>query len=92
VFSCEVGLAKPDPAIYHLAAARLGVEPAECLFVGDGGSDELSGAGAAAMTPVLLTRHLEVMAPQRITPALRQAALRVRTVLDLCALLRPASQ
>ncbi len=87
VFSCDVGLAKPDPAIYRLAATRLGVEPAECLFVGDGGSDELVGARAAGMTPVLLTRHLEVMGPQRIAPAAKQAAFRVRTVLDLCALL-----
>lgn len=90
VFSCDVGLAKPDPAIYRLAATRLGVEPAECLFVGDGGSDELVGARAAGMTPVLLTRHLEVLGPQRIAPAARQAAFRVRTVLDLCALFRPA--
>jgi putative hydrolase of the HAD superfamily len=88
VFSCDVGLVKPDPAIYRLAATRLGVEPAECLFVGDGGNDELDGARAAGMTPVLLTRHLEVMAPQRIAPAAKQAAFRVRTVLDLCALLQ----
>jgi len=88
VFSCDVGLIKPDPAIYRLAATRLRVEPAECLFVGDGGSDELVGASSAGMTPVLLTRHLEVMAPQRIAPATQQAAFRVRTVLDLCALLQ----
>jgi putative hydrolase of the HAD superfamily len=89
VFSCAVGLAKPDPRIYRLAATRLGVEPAECLFVGDGGSDELAGARAAGMTPVLITRHLEVVAPQRIAPAAHQAAFKVRTVPDLCALLEP---
>jgi putative hydrolase of the HAD superfamily len=33
--SCEVGLRKPDPAIYRLACARLGLEPSECLFVDD---------------------------------------------------------
>ena len=35
VYSHEVGLAKPDPAIYELACERLGVEPAEAAFVND---------------------------------------------------------
>ena len=50
VFSCDVGLAKPDPAIYRLAAERLGVAPAECVFVGDGADGELVGAAAVGMT------------------------------------------
>jgi epoxide hydrolase-like predicted phosphatase len=33
VISAEVGLAKPDPAIYHLTLDRLGVGPQEALFV-----------------------------------------------------------
>jgi hypothetical protein len=35
VYSHEVGLAKPDPAAYLLSCARLGVEPAEAVFVDD---------------------------------------------------------
>lgn len=35
VVSAEVGLAKPDPAIYQLALERLGVDPAESVFVDD---------------------------------------------------------
>jgi putative hydrolase of the HAD superfamily len=35
VYSHEVGLAKPDPAVYALTAARLGVEPAEIVFLDD---------------------------------------------------------
>ncbi|WP_426446481.1 HAD family hydrolase [Paenibacillus sp. S-38] len=50
VFSYETGLAKPDPKIYELGCSRLGVRPEDCLFVGDGGSKELEGAGAAGMT------------------------------------------
>ncbi|WBB92026.1 HAD-IA family hydrolase [Verrucosispora sp. WMMC514] len=57
VFSCDVGLAKPDPAIYHLAAERLGVGPAECIFVGDGADGELAGAAAAGMTVFRTTEH-----------------------------------
>jgi HAD superfamily hydrolase (TIGR01509 family) len=35
VISGEVGLRKPDPAIYELAAERLGLSPAACVFVDD---------------------------------------------------------
>lgn len=54
VFSCAVGMRKPDPRVYHLAAERLGVRPERCLFVGDGGSQELSGAQQVGMHPVLI--------------------------------------
>jgi putative hydrolase of the HAD superfamily len=56
VFSATAGLAKPDPAIYRLAARELGVEPSECVFVGDGANDELRGARDVGMTPVLIHR------------------------------------
>lgn len=35
LYSHETGLVKPDPAAYELAARRLGVVPADCLFVDD---------------------------------------------------------
>lgn len=35
VYSHEVGLKKPDPAIYALAERRLGVEPQEMVFLDD---------------------------------------------------------
>ena len=35
ICSAEVGLAKPDPAIYRLAAERLDLAPAACVFVDD---------------------------------------------------------
>lgn len=54
VFSATAGLLKPDPRIYELACTQLGVDPAECLFVGDGANDELRGAERAGMTPVLV--------------------------------------
>jgi putative hydrolase of the HAD superfamily len=57
VFSVEVGACKPDPAIYQEACRRLGVRPDECLFVGDGGSRELTGADAVGMTAVRLAAH-----------------------------------
>ena len=35
VDSSVVGLRKPDPAIYQLTCERLGLQPAECIFVDD---------------------------------------------------------
>ncbi|WP_457205090.1 HAD-IA family hydrolase [Nocardioides sp. P5_C9_2] len=35
VYSHEVGLAKPDPAVYALSAERLGVRPERVLFLDD---------------------------------------------------------
>jgi len=52
VFSCEAGLRKPAPAMYEMICARLQVSAADCLYVGDGGSHELTGAQAAGMRPV----------------------------------------
>lgn len=54
VFSCSVNLKKPDRQIYELTSNRLGVECIDCLYVGNGGSNELSGAYEAAMHPVLI--------------------------------------
>lgn len=54
VFSCAEGTRKPDPKLFRAAAQRLGVEPAGCLYVGDGGGDELNGSAAVGMLPVLL--------------------------------------
>jgi putative hydrolase of the HAD superfamily len=52
-FSSECGLVKPEPEIYLRTAEALGVEAADCFFVGDGANDELAGAERVGMTPVL---------------------------------------
>ncbi|MEU1967012.1 HAD-IA family hydrolase [Micromonospora sediminicola] len=57
VFSSDVGLAKPDPAIYRHAAERLGVAPGDCVYVGDGADGELAGAAAVGMTVLRTTEH-----------------------------------
>jgi putative hydrolase of the HAD superfamily len=55
VFSCDVGLKKPDLRMYQSACDRLGVSPRDCLYIGDGGSRELTGAAAAGMHPVMIS-------------------------------------
>ena len=54
-FSCELGTRKPDPSMYLDAAKRLNVLPEECTFIGDGGSNELSGASELGMHAMLLS-------------------------------------
>ena len=62
VFSCSVGLKKPDPRIYAAACRELDVEPADCLYVGDGSDRELTGALEAGMdagsASSIVGRHL----------------------------------
>ena len=52
VLSYEVHMMKPDRSIYEAAASRLGVESKNCIFVGDGGSNELQGAKDAGMKAI----------------------------------------
>lgn len=59
VFSAVVGMLKPDPAIYAHACGLLGVAPERCLFVGDGGSSELTGATKVGMDAVLVRGSVE---------------------------------
>jgi putative hydrolase of the HAD superfamily len=54
LFSCivlseEIGIRKPDPGIFHLAAKKLGVKPSECLYVGNSYDDDITGAKKAGM-------------------------------------------
>lgn len=56
VFSGEVGVAKPDVAVYRLTADRLGVAVDECVFVDDS-LRNVAGAVAAGMIGV---RHVNV--------------------------------
>ena len=54
VLSAEVGLTKPDRHIYQMACKGLQVSPEACLYVGDGGSMELTGASDSGMQAVLI--------------------------------------
>jgi len=51
VISSEVGLRKPDPAIYELGARTIGLPPAECVFVDDLGGN-LKPAAALGMATI----------------------------------------
>jgi epoxide hydrolase-like predicted phosphatase len=52
VISGEVGLYKPQPEIFELGAERVGLTPAQCVFVDDL-RENCQGAEAVGMTAVL---------------------------------------
>ena len=54
VFSSSAGLKEPDPRIYQLAMDQLQLKSEECIYVGDGDSNELSGARETGMYPVMI--------------------------------------
>lgn len=59
VASETVGVEKPDPAIFHLAADRLSLSTQEqmILYVGNDYGLDVMGARAAGLTPVLIDRY-----------------------------------
>ena len=52
VISGDVGMHKPEAQIYELAASRVGLPPAECVFVDDL-RENCEGAEAVGMTAIL---------------------------------------
>lgn len=57
--SCEQGVAKPDKEIFRRCMNGFGVKPEECLYIGDGGSEELETARALGMKAVQAVWYLQ---------------------------------
>jgi epoxide hydrolase-like predicted phosphatase len=60
VYSHEVGVAKPDPAIYLLACERLDVRPEEAVFLDDR-EPAVEGARAVGMAAVLFRDNAQAI-------------------------------
>ena len=56
VVSEAVGVAKPDPRIYEIALARLGVRASETVMVGDSWPNDVRGARAAGVRAIWFNR------------------------------------
>ena len=57
--SCELGTAKPEEEIFRRCIEELGLTYEECLYVGDGGSQELETAKLLGMKPVQAVWYLQ---------------------------------
>ena len=56
--SSEEEVAKPDAELFCRAAARLGLSPAQCVFVGDHPVNDIDGAITAGMKAIFLDTRL----------------------------------
>ena len=73
VDSAVVGIAKPDPRIFHLVADALGARPERCLYVGDTVRYDVMGARAAGFRPYHFDPH-GLCASEDVHPHLRSLA------------------
>jgi len=73
-------LSKPDPRIFHHAAAAIGARPEQCAHVGDDWSRDVEGAAAAGFRAIWLDRS--VRGRESADPS-RRTVLRIESLLNL---------
>jgi putative hydrolase of the HAD superfamily len=54
VFSCDVGMAKPQREMFEMTCRRLGTPPARCVYVADNADGELDAAHSCGLYAVRL--------------------------------------
>jgi len=86
VFSCHVGSVKPESAIYGECLTQLGLTASECIFVGDGGSNELIGARQVGLFSVFFSGVIEDLWPERIPALAETADVHIRALPELLSL------
>jgi len=66
IFSCNSGHLKPQKESYEASFRELDFQAKDCLFVGDGSSDELRGAKEVGMDTVMTTEVISQLWPEKI--------------------------
>lgn len=83
VISDEIGWRKPKPVIFETALERMGLRPAEALFVGDRADIDVIGARGVGMPTVWINREASGL-PEDIQPP----DFEIRDLDELRAILR----
>jgi len=83
IFSCKVGYVKPEREIYEACLSELGVSAGDCVYVGDGGSDELHGARSLGMTTVMITGEVEHIWPEKLEARKKDADFVIVKLVEL---------
>ncbi len=66
--SAYLGVRKPDSKMYNHCIAMLGVDASDCIYVGDGNSEELVGARQCGMKTVWVDNREEQHWHERFVP------------------------
>jgi putative hydrolase of the HAD superfamily len=56
ITSAQAGVVKPDPSIFRVALATAGVPASAAIHVGDSPNEDVEGARAAGIEPILVVR------------------------------------
>lgn len=83
VFSCNVGYIKPEKQIYLHSLAQLGLSPSQCLFVGDGGNDELVGAKNTGIDTAITLEFLDNPTSETTRRRRQQADYEIHSIDEL---------
>jgi putative hydrolase of the HAD superfamily len=83
LFSCFAGYMKPDRRIYEMSMDALGVTPEQCVFVGDGGSQELEGARDVGICAIMVAGMIRDLWPDRIEERRQHADLMIEHLREL---------
>jgi putative hydrolase of the HAD superfamily len=84
IFSCHVGLAKPDPAIYRHCLKQMQVDAGEAIYVGDGGSNEFEGAREVGLPTVCTTQFISDIFPEKLRARMDAAEFAISSLDQLC--------
>ncbi len=89
IASGELGVVKPDPAIFLHACEVFGVAPSDAVYVGDRLRTDAIGAARAGLTGVWLDRTGDAQSAEDAADAAAAGVLRIRSLAELPALLAP---
>ena len=64
ILSSKVGIRKPNPEIYWMAAREIGVEPARCAYLGDNPVRDVEGTRAAGFGMMILFEEPATLAKE----------------------------
>lgn len=83
VFSCVAGYVKPEREIYEVCLKELGIPAADCVYVGDGGSNELAGARRLGMSTVMVIGEMAHMSSDKMDARMRDADFIIEKLAEL---------
>jgi putative hydrolase of the HAD superfamily len=75
ILSEEVGIKKPDTAIFYTAANTLNKRPDECLYIGDSYQNDVMGARQAGMKTCWVNPEYLVLSSSDIKPDIQISSL-----------------